>query len=99
SKKSALRRCASRSGEPVSMLAVWMETSHQERSGSSLSRWRVPANSLKRPRTVVNIMCLVENSTVEWVGSMVQVLYATVTLHPRDLPPGASMLGAAPPGG
>ena len=32
----------------------------------------VPANSLKRPRTLETTRCLTRNSTVEWIGSIVQ---------------------------
>src|SRR3989440_895107 len=69
SRKSADRRCPSRVGSPVSMLAASMLTSAQDLSGSS-STWIVPANEPERPRTPAIVRCRMPSSIEEWTGSM-----------------------------
>jgi hypothetical protein len=86
SKKSADLRWASRSGIPVSMLATCIATSTQHPSGCSSSAVRVASISLNRPRTVVIIMCLTENSTLECAGSSLQVLVPVCAAVPM-MPP------------
>src|SRR5215212_6518582 len=56
------------------MLPATISTSTVELSGFCSSTTTVPLKSLKRPRTVVNIMCLTASSTLECAGSMVQVV-------------------------
>ena len=51
-KKSSDRRCVSRSGWPVSMLAAWIVNRTDERSGCASSKSMVPAKSENRPRTL-----------------------------------------------
>src|ERR1051326_7021736 len=74
SRKSADLRCASRSATPVSMLAAAISTCTEELDGLASSARIVPFTSLKRPRTVVNIMCFTANSTVVWFGSISHVV-------------------------
>src|SRR4051794_35103586 len=55
------------------MLATCIVTSTQHPSGCCSSAVKVASISLNLPRTVVIIMCLTENSTLEWAGSSRQV--------------------------
>src|SRR3954471_5897306 len=55
SRKSAERRCASRSALPVSMLAVRMRIDTELAGGSAGSRRAAPLKSVKAPRIVVTI--------------------------------------------
>ena len=71
SKKSAERRCASRSAWRVSMLAARMFTLAEEAAGSVVSRCAPPSNSLNWPRTVVTIACRAEKPIRLWVMSSV----------------------------
>src|ERR1700730_1296137 len=57
------------------MLAASISASTEAFVGSDSSGQRiVPRNFLNRPRTVVNIMCLTENSISECAGSISQML-------------------------
>ncbi len=69
-RKSLLRRCSSRWALRVSMLAAWMRRRALERDGSLPSRWAVPSNSLKAPRTLVTIACRATKPMRLCVGSM-----------------------------
>ena len=73
SKKSALRRCASRSGDPVLTEASCTVTSAVEPVGFAASITMVPATSSNAPRTLVTIACRATKPRREWLGSMVQV--------------------------
>ena len=71
SKKSPETRWPSRSGLPVSMLAVLMVTFAHDLLGSAASMWAVPSKSLKAPRTVETIACRALKPIRVWLGSMV----------------------------
>jgi hypothetical protein len=58
------------------MLDASNSTFTREFAGSCSSTSIVPSRLLKRPRTVVNIMCLTANSTVVCAGSIFQVVLA-----------------------
>jgi hypothetical protein len=58
----------------VSRLAACIVTSTVEPGRFASSATMVPANSVKRPFTVVIIMCLATNSIVLCDGSIVQVV-------------------------
>src|SRR4051794_1891764 len=80
------------------MLATCIVTSTQHPSGCCSSAVKVASISLNLPRTVVIIMCLTENSTLEWAGSSRQVevpvcvallpmgppVVGSVTMEPSD---------------
>src|SRR5690349_11438793 len=72
SKKSALRRCASRPASPVSTDARFTVASTRDCSGSGAISSE-PEKSVKRPRTLVIIRWRATNPTVEWAGSTFQV--------------------------
>ncbi len=72
SKKSAERRCASRSALPVSTDDRTTEASTLESSGSSPVT-KVPENSVNLPFTLLTIRWRTLNPTSEWVVSMVHV--------------------------
>src|SRR3954452_20923915 len=73
SRKSALRRWASRAGSPVQIpvasISPWKVASRQLSQSSSSRPWM----SLKRPRTQVTIMWRARNSASVWPGSKIQV--------------------------
>ena len=73
SKKSAPRRCASRSGDPVFTEASWTATEAVEPLGLAASITIVPATSSNEPRTLVTIAWRATKPTRVWLGSMVQV--------------------------
>src|SRR6266571_3886640 len=56
------------------MLAASISTSTDDRVRSSATSRMVPETPLKRPLTVVNIMCLALNSTSVCAGSMIQLV-------------------------
>src|SRR3954466_15145072 len=72
SKKSALRRCASRPASPVSTDARLTVASTCDWSGSGVISSE-PEKSVKRPRTLVIMRCRATKPTVEWDGSTFQV--------------------------
>ena len=74
-KKSSLRRCASRSGVPVSMLAVLIENLSEDAAAFAGSNWTVPVKSVKWPRTFVS-RWRTWKPTSECVLSIVKVLAA-----------------------
>ena len=73
SKKSGLRRCASRSGEPVFTEASCTATDAVEPLGLRPSTTIVPATSSNAPRTLVTMAWRATKPTRVWLGSMVQV--------------------------
>jgi hypothetical protein len=70
SRKSPLRRCLSRSGEPVVMLPAPMVTSTDDCNGSS-AIVMTPLTSVNEPRTLLTIRCLATKPTVLWAASRV----------------------------
>ena len=78
SRKSALRRWASRWGSRVSMLAASMIAWMLERPSLSGSRVTDPETLSNCPRTVATTRCLIEKCTPVWAGSMFQVVVASV---------------------
>src|SRR6478735_6429224 len=77
SKKSALRRWASRPASPVSTDARFTVATTCDCSGFSATSSE-PEKSVKRPRTLVIMRWRATNPTVEWAGSTVQVPGARV---------------------
>ncbi len=73
SKKSALRRCASRSGDPVLTEASCTATEAVEPLGLAASMTMVPATSSNAPRTLVTMAWRAMKPRRVWLGSMVQV--------------------------
>ena len=73
SKKSALRRCASRSAEPVFTEASCTATVAVEALGLAASTTMVPATSSNAPRTLVTMAWRATKPTRVWLASMVQV--------------------------
>ena len=71
-KKSSDRRCASRSGVLVSMLAAWIVKVTDDRAGCSSSNSMAPSKSAKRPRTF-EMRWRTWNAASEWVLSMAYV--------------------------
>src|SRR5215472_979317 len=80
SRKLDDRRSLSRCSLWVRMLAVLIETSMLERSGSSGKTSPVTETSAKWPRTVIIPRCLAENSTWVWYGSNFQTPMGTPPL-------------------
>src|SRR3954452_18371818 len=74
SKKSALRRCSSRTGLPVQIFAASISPSKVDSRHVLQSNSRRPCMSLKSPRTQVTIMCMERNSTSVWPGSSIQAV-------------------------
>src|SRR5690349_6159186 len=74
SRKSALRKCVSRSGSRVSIEAASIDASTWDLLISVSSIVRTPFTGLKCPLTLVIIICLTLNSAVVWTGSMFQVV-------------------------
>jgi hypothetical protein len=72
SKKSAERMCASRWSLLVSMVPASIVTLTEE-SATSAPVTISPLNELKRPRTLLTIMCRTVKETSECTGSMSQV--------------------------
>jgi hypothetical protein len=70
-KKSLLRRCASRSALPVSMLLALMVSRPLEFAGFAPSTWKVPSKSENDPRTLVTIACRALNPRRVCAGSSV----------------------------
>ncbi len=73
SKKSGLRRCASRSGDPVVTEASCTATCAVEPEGLAASMTTVPATSANEPRTLATIAWRATKPSREWLGSMVHV--------------------------
>ena len=69
SKKSGLCRCSSSAPTPVSMLAIGMVTSIDERVGSTGSNWKLPSTLSKRPVMLLKPKWFQLNSTWVWLGS------------------------------
>src|SRR6266545_3788788 len=74
-RKSAERRCASRCGSWVSMLAASMRASTCERSGRASSSVSVPAQRANRPCTFEMTRCRTANPIFEWARSMSHVVW------------------------
>src|SRR5450755_1514104 len=83
SKKSALRRCASRSGSPVHSLVASKWPSKRVCLQSPRSKSSSPRMSLKRPRTQVTIMCRARNSASEWPGSKIHLAMLNGSRHQK----------------
>src|SRR2546428_6566569 len=73
-------RWVSRYSTPEYRVDASISTSTEERDGSASSRTMVPLTFLKWPFTVVNIMCLPENSTRVWFGSSFHMLRVVAVL-------------------
>ena len=82
-KKSSDRRCASRSGVPVSMLAAWIVKLTADASGDASSKVIEPPRSVKRPRTFVTRWRTWKVAS-EWVLSMAMVLTAIAVALMND---------------
>ena len=78
-KKSSLRRCASRSGVLVSMLAAWISKLTDDCAGWASLKVMVPAKSAKRPRTFV-MRWRTWKVASEWVLSMAKVRTAAAVV-------------------
>ncbi len=74
SKKSPLRKCASRFSSRVLMLVASIVAVTEEAVWFVSLMTIVPSVILKCPRTVATIRCLTANSPAEWTGSIIQVL-------------------------
>src|SRR5690348_15814640 len=83
SKKSGDRRWASRSTTAVSMLAGSMVTSTEDAEGYAGSKTSLPLHLAKRPWVLETTMWRTAKWMAEWVGSMFQVLAATVVTSKR----------------
>src|SRR5215207_2278908 len=92
SRKSLLRRWASRCSLRVSMLSALTVTVTDDLLGSSPSSCAVPSNSLKAPRTLVTIACRATNpirvcagSRVYWPVSSVRAVGVVMACSSRNL--------------
>src|SRR5690349_297417 len=85
SKKSGERRWASRWASPVSMLAGSMVTSTEEAAGFLGSKTSLPLHLAKRPRVLETTMWRTAKWMAEWVGSMFQLLVATIVTSKRGV--------------
>ena len=86
SKKSALRRCLSRSATPVSMVAVLMVTLTDDAAGLALSMLTMPETSANLPLTLL-MKWRTRNMASEWRLSTVN---ASVAAEASDAAPRSS---------
>jgi hypothetical protein len=85
SKKSLLRRCASRSALPVLMLEAWTVTIADEADGLAGSSVAPPEMSVNEPRTVEIIACRTAKPSLVWAGSSSQVPASSAGANVRSV--------------